>query len=55
MLVYSLRQLRKAKPVELLHSVSAGEREPKANWCWPWWALSFWEWATGSPSPSKIL
>lgn len=32
MLVYSLRQLRKAKPVELLHSVSAGEREPKANW-----------------------
>ena len=31
-LLHSLWQLRKAKPVELLHSVSAGEREPKANW-----------------------
>lgn len=32
MLLHSLWQLRKAKPVELLHSVSAGEREPRANW-----------------------
>lgn len=31
-LLHSLRQLRKARPVELLHSVSTGEREPKANW-----------------------
>lgn len=31
-LLHSLRQIQKSKPVELLHSVSAGEREPKANW-----------------------
>lgn len=31
-LLRSLWQLRKARPVELLSSVSAGERQPKANW-----------------------
>lgn len=31
-LLHSLWQLRKAKPVELLSSTSMGEREPKANW-----------------------
>jgi len=31
-LLNSLRQVHSAKPVELLHSESVGERPPKANW-----------------------
>lgn len=31
-LLGSFRLLRRANPTQLLHSVSAGEREPKANW-----------------------
>lgn len=31
-LLANLLQIRKAKPVELLHSANAGEREPKVKW-----------------------
>ncbi len=31
-LLGSFRLLRRANPTQLLHSISAGEREPKANW-----------------------
>ena len=30
----SVRHIRGAKPVELLRSESAGEKEPKAKWRW---------------------
>ncbi len=53
MLLHSLWQLRKAKPVELLHSVSAGEREPWANWLLALVGLVPWAQATGWPSPSR--
>ena len=41
-LVWNLAGLLRSRPVELLHSASAGEREPGPAGCWRCWGLSPW-------------